>query len=534
MRRILTGAIGLLCAGFAVSANAQQNSPPQAQPHQIEQPKDAADSLLPPFLPPYYAPALQVGGTPLWLVDHGETNNIPRYVYATDDQAVRLTIESIKCSDAVCKTIFDNSFTFFNTQATKNSGRFRAATPVELRSEWWTGTADVFSLVLRLPNSIAFWTYSVPTGTRIDIGTYQDEITSLANRQRYEEALRLSNIEMGHWAPQIHEFARRLLKDGKKDQALTVLGRLLATSSFNYDAHMDLVANTGDPVIAKNSARIVFENAENPDLTTRAAAVLGLSEPSIESLAPLAKGERGLQLILIPLPPSNVRLIEDAAKIYQKITDVPVKIRRLPEEWQFGRPDRIPDQKRIQQAIVLHTGQDVDFTGWTIERYAEALLRTVESKDALNKFGMRNFVENLNKRPGQYRSDPYLSRFAGMLAKERSDDVRTMYVGVTEANIFSGNTNYIFSHFAATNRAGAALMSYSMMLAKTLGEPYESRKRLAERMAKELVPPSLQQLGIPRATDPSDPYSYSDGVERLAQKTLVLSAPVKEALDKFR
>lgn len=72
------------------------------------------------------------------------------------------------------------------------------------------------------------------------------------------------------------------------------------------------------------------------------------------------------------------------------------------------------------------------------------------------------------------------------------------------------------------------------MQATTLNEPYQSRKRLAERLAKELVPSSLKQLGIPRPTDPSDPYSYSSGIERLAQKTLSLSAPTREALDKFR
>jgi hypothetical protein len=73
-----------------------------------------------------------------------------------------------------------------------------------------------------------------------------------------------------------------------------------------------------------------------------------------------------------------------------------------------------------------------------------------------------------------------------------------------------------------------------MMLAKTLGEPFQSRRRLTERVAKELVPASFKALRIPRPTDPTDPYSYSDGVERLAQKTLTLSSPTKQALDRLR
>ena len=77
-------------------------------------------------------------------------------------------------------------------------------------------------------------------------------------------------------------------------------------------------------------------------------------------------------------------------------------------------------------------------------------------------------------------------------------------------------------------------MSYYMMLGRTIHETYDSRQRLVERIAKELVPASLKQLGIPRSMDPTCPYSYSSGVDRLDQKTLALSDEVKEALNKLR
>jgi hypothetical protein len=109
-----------------------------------------------------------------------------------------------------------------------------------------------------------------------------------------------------------------------------------------------------------------------------------------------------------------------------------------------------------------------------------------------------------------------------------------MYVGVTGANIYAGDTNYLFSQYTAPNGTGASILSYAMMTAATLNEQYESRKRLAERLAKELVPASLKSLGIPRPADPTDPYSYSDGVVRLEQKTLMLSEPTREALALFR
>jgi hypothetical protein len=72
------------------------------------------------------------------------------------------------------------------------------------------------------------------------------------------------------------------------------------------------------------------------------------------------------------------------------------------------------------------------------------------------------------------------------------------------------------------------------MLAKTLGEPIPSRRRLTERLAKEMVPASFKALRIPRPTDPTDPYSYSSGVDRLDQKTLTLSPATRKALDELR
>ena len=73
-----------------------------------------------------------------------------------------------------------------------------------------------------------------------------------------------------------------------------------------------------------------------------------------------------------------------------------------------------------------------------------------------------------------------------------------------------------------------------MMLGKTLRENHESRRRLVERIAKELVPVSLMQLGIPQSADPTCPHSYASGVERLDEKTLTLSDEVEEALEKIR
>ncbi len=385
-----------------------------------------------------------------------------------------------------------------------------------------------------MPHSLLLWTYSTRLERTLPIDAFFTRVKALADRQRFEEAEHEDNVAVGRWEPQIHDWALTLLKEGKRAQALAVLKDILPVAPFDYQAQMDFVANTDDQAAARESAQAVLNNAEDATLIDKAARFLGAREPTLAALPALPKGERGLQLILVPLPPCHVLLLTEAAKIYERITNIPVAVLRLPDPWRFAAPDRIADQRSIQQAIIAQEGPNTDFTGWTKARYESELLKNVASKDALTKFRMQAYIDKLDKRPGQYSGNLYLELFVDLVAQYRSDDIRTMYVGVTEANIFSGDTNYVFSLFQAHAGLGASILSYSMMMAKTLNEPYESRRRLTERIAKELVPASLKALDIPRPADPSDPYSYASSVARLDQKGLVLSPPVKQALDKFR
>jgi predicted Zn-dependent protease len=494
----------------------------------------ASDAATPAFLPSYYTPALKIPGIPLHLADHEEKDHQSRYVYVSDDQVVSLTVESIKCDSTLCNTVYNNAAAYVDEEVTKNSDNFRVATPTEFRADWTTGLGNNFLFVFRLPSMLLFWTYSSRLDRTLDIDHLFELVKALSNRKRYDDALAEGNVELGHWDAQIRDWARSLLQDGRKPDAIAVFKKLLETTPFDYQAHLDLMENSDNAADARDSAKVVLDNAEDPIFIAKAMHFLGLPPRSIEDLPPLTPQDRGLQLILIPLNPCNVRFLEKAAPIYERITAVPIKIRRLPDSWNWGASERIANEKNIRQTIIQNSGPSVDFSGWTKQKYESELLATVASKSALAKFSMQSFAEKLKTAPGQYLVDNYLDELADLLEKYRSDDRRTMYVGVTEANIYSGDSNYVFSLFTQKKGHGVSLLSYSMMMAKMTGETYESQSRLAERIAKELVPASLKALDIPRPTDPSDPYSYASGLDRLSQKGLVLSEPVRAALDKFR
>ncbi|MDD5705034.1 MAG: hypothetical protein PHR35_03855 [Kiritimatiellae bacterium] len=494
----------------------------------------AAEPRLPSFLPAYYAPAFRSGGKALNLISQGETNGVTQYVYSTADKDLALSVENILGDKPKCDAVLNNILGHLDQIITSNKGSFVEITTTEACAEVALTNAAQTIMTFMLPSSVHIWTFSRNPADREPLTADFKTIRGWANRQRYEEALQAGNVSMGHWQKCIHDYAKVLLESGRKDDALIVLKNLLATAPFDYKAHLELMENTPDATSASNSAKAVFKNAETRDQITKAASFLGVESRTIELLTPLSTNEAGLQVILIPLPPCNSWLLDESAKVFERIIEVPVKIRRLNEVWLWGTPERIFRQRDIQGILVRLTKENIEFTNWSNDRYINTLNDAVKSEDALSRYWVRDLAEQVKKEPGQYFVDPYLDRLCTTLKSYRSKDNRTMYVAITEANIYSGDNNYVFSLGRTDQESPASIMSYYMMLGSTLHETYDSRQRLVERIAKELVPASLKQLGIPRSTDPTCPYSYSSGVDRLDQKTLMLSDEVKEALNKLR
>lgn len=498
-------------------------------------PRATADEIrLPPFLPPYYAPAFQNGSNPLSLVIQSKTNGIPQYFYSTSNGNLTISIENIECEKPSCDAFYNKGLSYLNMLITSNKGSFIEVTESEVHAEVIaTNTAQtIFNFTL--PGSVQLWVVTTSTTNREEFATDFQTLRNWVNRQRYEEALQAGNVSMGHYQKSIFNYAQALLKSGQKEPALVVLQNLLATSPFDYEAHLEFMNNTPDASSASNSANIVFKNAEIKDQIKQASRFLGIEPKSFGSIPYLEPNETGLQVILIPLHPCNPWLLDEVAKSYEQMTDIPVKVRQLNEQWYWGIPERISGQRNIQSLLTRFTQHPLDFTGWTKDQYTEALRKAVESEDVFSKYLIHDLIGKLNKDPGQYLADPYLNRLCGALNLYRSNDKRTMYVAITEANIYSGDNNFVFSVGHTGPPSPASLMSYHMMLGKTLNEAYDSRPRLIERISKELVPASLKQLNIPRSTDPTCPYSYSSGVERLDQKTLNLSDQVQQALTKFK
>ena len=485
-------------------------------------------------LPDYFSAATVIGNGKLAYGGREIKDGLVSDRYTSADGRLRLLVERSACDDVRCAAMFDNVRNYLNQVLANSGGRFRTVTATEIRAENVEGDVANATFVFRLPSSMQFWTVLATQPSNVDTEDYFERLVGLVDRLRYEEAGAGGNLLFGRWAPQIHKHARNLLRAGATQQAVEVLAALLPYAPANYEAQIDYATHAKDPAAIRNSAGVVLNGAEDGVLHAAARRVLGQKSATPEQVPILEKGLTGLQLVLIPLAPCDLLLVEAAAKAYEGITQVPTRIRRLPQTWTLGAPERVPDQKRLQQAVIQGRGVQVDFTGWSRERYASEVLNSLGNIDPLQRHFVETHLERLSGQPGQYDAEPKLAWLSEALAPYRTTDRRTMFVGVTAIGLYLGNANYVFSGHIMPPTGGVSILSYDVMTAKALGAPFESRRRLVERMAKELVPASLKSLAIPRAADPTDPYSYSDSVERLDQKTLTLSAPVKEALDKFR
>jgi hypothetical protein len=494
----------------------------------------AADPPGADGLPAYFSEALKLGDQPLRRLPGKQKDGAGQAKFVSADGTVGVSVEVISCAPG-CEGLFRSKLETYNATVSANGGQFGSVSPVGVEAFWVSGGQRQLVHLALTPQTIVVWTRSAPAKRTLADGEYSERIRAVINRQRYSEALPQGNVMIGRWAEQIHQHARDLLAQGHKDEAIAALGQLVAWAPNLYEAQLDFAGNTPDHNAARTSAMAVWDNAERPELTARAGRLLGRDVPTAAALSVLPGGLRGLQVVLIPLAPCDIRLAEDAAKIYEANLQVPVRIARLPVPWNWDAPDRLYGQRFVQGLLIKKAGKPIDFTGWTRERYAAEMTRSFAKDDALTRFGVRSFIDGWADKPGQYRVDDYVERLLNILAPLRSDDRRTMYVGVTEADIYMGEFNFVYSSSGAQQRGGASILSYARMQGVANNERYHSRQRLADRLAKELVPATLKQVGIPRPTDPTDPYSYSDGgIDRFAQKTMTLSAPTREALDRIR
>lgn len=388
------------------------------------------------------------------------------------------------------------------------------------------------NLLYGTPEGVYFWKYKVPNTFETDYENYITSITQVARKHQYDVALKYGNVVMGRWGGPVHEFAKLLA--GKKDpRSKDVYKQLLQTSPSNYDAQIEYTSITSDKDEASQSARIVERDAEEENLLNTAAKILNKDIPAIISYPFLSVKDKGLKVILIPLEPCNPWLLDEISKTFEKITSIPVVVRRLPINWTAPEPSRSAYRPYLEKIASNIWKTKSNFSDWPLSKLKQEIMKKAEEEGPQAVTSINQIFKKMGEAGYQWDADPIMNRLSQAIVPYYSKDPNTMVVGITEIDIFSGETNFVFSVFGGRQDTPVSILSYAKMRAKLTGEN-QSRKRLTERAAKELVPASLKKLNIPRSMDPSCPYSYSSGLQRLEEKTLNLSEPLKKEIERIK
>lgn len=499
----------------------------------------AAETTMPDFLPSFYINAIAAAGPNMKLRAEGESDGFKTANFESADGRVEASVALSPCTLRRCDALFTQLLREFDAALTSEGGQFLTTAPNEFAALQHGAAIRKFFLYAKLPTAIAIWTRTSSAEsfyheTSEPDSIFANAVMEASDRHRYESAKSLNNAILGAWAPSLQSYAKALHLRGRTMAAVDVLREAVAWAPTNFEVQLDFAELTADAVAARESAQVVWANAENEALADRAAKLLGKQSAGWASAPVLKRPQRGLRLVLVPLQPVDIRLARQAAQLFEDSFDIPVSVTRLPTPWLWGPPERVHRQVDMENFIQSTTDEAIDFKGWTAARFVKELRKIAGERSALDQYGIETFLAEVAGSPGQYDVDRQLPRFVDAIRPYQTDDRRTMFVAITAQSIFAEGSYYVFNTGGSVGNHAASIMSYHMMTAAALGEPYASRKRLIEHVTKELVPASLKLLGIPRPADPTDPYSFSGGTERLSEKTLNLSEPTRRALDRLR
>jgi hypothetical protein len=378
-------------------------------------------------LPAFFAPAFPLAGVAPQPAGTETRQGITRATHLSTDGKLRMVVDHTACVPQQCLGIMRAGADYLNGMASRNAGRFVAVTETAIEAEWRSGGAPVWSLIQLFPDAMLVWTITDGRAAPVPMTPFREFIAQAANRWRAELLAAARDEALVPWAEGLHAHARVLLAGGQKDDALALLRRLARAMPRQHAVLADLA------------------EAETVPDAARAAAALGLSLPGPDALPVLVPDAEGLRLVLIALPPCDVGLLAEAARIYERITDIPTRIVRLDGAWEWGAEDRFLGQTLVLEELRKSRRLGRDSEDWDRARTLAALRAVPAGMDAMSRYTLERMAAMVAEAPAQYSALPVLERLAERIAAVRSPDPRVMYVGVTETAIHTVDTVFAFS-----------------------------------------------------------------------------------------
>ena len=344
-----------------------------------------------------------------------------------------------------------------------------------------------------------------------------EELIGLAD-QTLQQA-KEDNIAAAKEVHQIFAAADRLLEEGSLEESKRYFEQGLQISPWNMDAQLSyskVLRKLGETDKAKRIAKLVFQTSERQFLLEEASQIGDIQMMGTLTTLPNKEFKQKV-FCLVPIGEvqywvlfkSGMQLSEVLGVevySYDKPLSLPEPHRSYYERWTENMKKSIvwehPWIVEQMNDIGIQSSEDAN-----AEQVLELLARIdiIQGKeDPRSKFP--EYIESAKERDQQWDAAVLLE----MLMQKVSSKENVVYIGITEADMYNNNNNFLFG--LARTGSNFALLSYCRYRAWFHRER-ESQSRLLDRIHKQLLSSAGFALGIPRPTDPRSARSYPNGLD---------------------
>jgi len=383
---------------------------------------------------------------------------------------------------------------------------------------------------------------SVSASPAQDVGDVDDL------RARVKQYALLPNVDQRECANDFFTLADACVMEGRHEEAVSLYEQGLRVDPRRLEYQLKLarlLQQTGHEEEAIGKARVVYEYAEQEEQIAAARELLtelnappgndGESERS-------SKSSDGVEIVIVPIGPVNVTLLAELKQALQQKLGIRFAIAPyslLPGEADRNQVDRYLAKtieaikagmpKKVYDELLRETGvteESLCHPGAKV-RFIEAILWHSGYPQSEIEAFRKNLAEKFRE-THQYDA----GRLLATLRRTHAVVSRTHvvgYFGVTEADIFSRDYNFLYGW----GEPGCALMSYHRYTAEFNGTA-PNRPKLLERSLKQGISSTFFILGIPRCTSPACARAYPHTLIEHDQKTCELCPECKQTLARVK
>ncbi len=278
----------------------------------------------------------------------------------------------------------------------------------------------------------------------------------------------------------------------------------------------EIAARKGDADVAKENAALVFEHAETDELVLRAQTILGESHLNpIDQLLPIETDT--ITLVLVPIGSVDRIVLYELQQRLDAALQIPVKVRDAGVDIPaYARDPVARHLSAIRKNLIREMRQDSEFVAYLNEHGVDvsALEDEDNTMSALRHlsylFGGTNGLErfdegirDLQQRPKQWDIQELLQSLATSVQPYLQTN--TYFIGITHADTFSGDSNFVFGTGQNNGHLGA--ISYRRFSA-AFNDETPNRERLVDRTQKQVLSTFGFMVGVVRCSTPTCARAY--------------------------